>query len=101
MSRWDGVVATSVNRLVAARPHSAANVEAPRPGHHREALRDLGKDHDPSEDINQLRRSSAWPAKHVSAAPAPSPQSGPAPTARALPPCRGRVRNVSLTTNRN
>jgi hypothetical protein len=55
MSRWDGVVATSVNRLVAARPHSAASVEAPRPGHHREALRDLGKDHDPSEDINQLR----------------------------------------------
>lgn len=31
MSRWDGetvVVATSVNRLVAVRPHSAANVEA-------------------------------------------------------------------------
>jgi hypothetical protein len=27
MSRWDGVVATSVNRLVAARPHSAASVE--------------------------------------------------------------------------
>jgi hypothetical protein len=31
MSRWDGVVATSFIRLVAARPHSAANVEAPDP----------------------------------------------------------------------
>ena len=31
MSHWDGVVATSVNRLVAPRPHSAANVEAPDP----------------------------------------------------------------------
>jgi len=31
MSRWDGVVATSFIRLVAARPHSAANVEASDP----------------------------------------------------------------------
>ena len=31
MSRWDGVVATSFIRLVAARPYSAANVEAPGP----------------------------------------------------------------------
>ena len=31
MSRWDGVVATSFIRLVAARPHSAADVEAPDP----------------------------------------------------------------------
>ncbi|MET4484058.1 hypothetical protein ABIB66_008629 [Bradyrhizobium sp. F1.13.3] len=31
MSRWAGVVATSFSRLVAARPHSAANVEAPDP----------------------------------------------------------------------
>ncbi len=28
MSRWDGVEATSFIRLVAARPYSAANVEA-------------------------------------------------------------------------
>ena len=31
MSRWDGVEATSFIRLVAARPYSAANVEAPGP----------------------------------------------------------------------
>ena len=31
MSRWDGVEATSFIRLVAARPYSAANVEAPDP----------------------------------------------------------------------
>lgn len=31
MSRWDGVEATSFIRLAAARPYSAANVEAPGP----------------------------------------------------------------------
>ena len=31
MSRWDGVEATSFIRLVAARPYSAANVEASDP----------------------------------------------------------------------
>jgi len=31
MSRWDGVVVTSFNRLVAVRPHPAAHVEAPGP----------------------------------------------------------------------
>ena len=31
MARWDGVEATSFIRLVAARPYSAANVEAPGP----------------------------------------------------------------------
>jgi hypothetical protein len=31
MSRWDGVVATSFIRLVAARPHAAADVEASDP----------------------------------------------------------------------
>ena len=37
-----------------------------------------------------------WPVGQVSAAPAPSPQPGPAPTARALPPCRGRVQKCKL-----
>ncbi|MGY4329361.1 hypothetical protein ACVWWG_003778 [Bradyrhizobium sp. LB7.2] len=42
---------TSVNRLVAVGPHSAANVEAPDPD---TIMRrgDPGKDHDPSYDIN-------------------------------------------------
>ena len=44
------VVVTSVNRLVTARPYSAPYVEAPI----RTALRDLGKDHDPSDDINAM-----------------------------------------------
>jgi len=43
------VVVTSVNRLVAVRPHSAANVEAPDPDIIMRRFRDLGKDHDPSD----------------------------------------------------
>jgi hypothetical protein len=52
------VVVTSVNRLVAARPHSVAHWGT-RSGHHHEALGDLGKDHDPSDGINTIALSSA------------------------------------------
>jgi putative transposase len=45
------VVVTSFIRLAAVRPHPAAHVEAPDPGHDHEARDDLGKDHDPSEGI--------------------------------------------------
>ncbi|MCK1424973.1 MULTISPECIES: hypothetical protein [unclassified Bradyrhizobium] len=47
-------MATSVNRLVAVRPHSAANVEALDPGIIMRRAHDLGKDHDPSYDINPV-----------------------------------------------
>ena len=43
---------TSFNRLVAARPHSAAHVEAPDPDIIMRRSGDLGKDHDPSDGIN-------------------------------------------------
>jgi hypothetical protein len=44
---------TSVNRLAAACPHSAEHDEASDPDIHYEALDDLGKDHDPSDDIKK------------------------------------------------
>ncbi|MGX1017211.1 hypothetical protein AB7M69_011629 [Bradyrhizobium japonicum] len=74
MSRWDGVEATSFIRLVAARPYSAANVEASDPDIIMRRCATSERDRDPSEDINQPGRSNAWPAKYASAALAPSPQ---------------------------
>ena len=56
------VVVTSVNRLVTACPYSAPHVEAPDPDIIMRRFRDLGKDHDPSEDIN------ASPVKNASGA---------------------------------
>lgn len=45
---------TSVNRLVTACPYSAPHVEAPDPDIIVRRFRDLGKDHDPSDDINAM-----------------------------------------------
>ena len=48
------VVVTSVNRLVAARPHSVEHVEAPDPDIIMRRPNDLGKDHGPSDGINAI-----------------------------------------------
>jgi hypothetical protein len=47
------VVATSVNRLVAARPHSAAHVEAPDPDIIMRRCATSERDHDPSDGIDR------------------------------------------------
>lgn len=70
--RRDGVEATLFIRLVAARPYSAANVEAPDPDII--MRRRATSDHDPSEDINQLCLSNVGPTP-ISTALAPSLQS--------------------------
>jgi hypothetical protein len=55
-------VATSFNRLAADLPHSDGHVEAPGPDII--MLGDLGKDHDPSDDIGVIAlkpgSSNAW-----------------------------------------
>ncbi|MFK4535042.1 hypothetical protein ABIA00_003225 [Bradyrhizobium ottawaense] len=74
MSRWDGVEATSFIRLVAARPYSAANVEAPDPDTIMRRCATSERTMTPAKTSTSPGESSTWPAKYVSAALAPSPQ---------------------------
>lgn len=101
MSRWDGVVATSFNSAAGGLTVLSCRPRGVRPGQHHQALRELGNDHDPGEDINQPVRSNAWPVEHVSAAPAPSPNPDQLRRRGRYHRAMGEFRNVSLTTNRN
>ena len=74
MSRWDGVVVTSVIRLVAARPYSAVDVEAPDPDIIMRRCATSERTMTPAKTSTSPGDPMPWPAKHVSAALAPSPQ---------------------------
>lgn len=78
---------TSVNRLVAARPHSVGHVEAPDPDII--MRRSATSERTMTPAMHQQAKSIQCPANNrMSAALAPSPQPRPAPTGQALPPCR-------------
>ncbi|EIG61100.1 hypothetical protein Bra1253DRAFT_05878 [Bradyrhizobium sp. WSM1253] len=96
MSRWDRVVATSVNQVVAARPHSAANVEAPDPDIIIRRCATSERTMIPAKTLT-----SPGDPMHVSAGPRRLRNPDQLRRREHYHRAVGEFRNVSLTTNRN